>query len=33
MKQSVNFSQLGRGEFYMTVEDFKDSFKYFTIIY
>lgn len=33
LKKKAKFDKLRVGEFYMTVEDFKDSFKYYTITY
>lgn len=33
LKKLAKFDKLKLGEFYMTYEDFKDSFKYYTITY
>ena len=33
LKKLAKFDKLKSGEFYMTYEDFKDSFKYYTITY
>mmetsp|Transcript_39555 Transcript_39555/g.60425 ORF Transcript_39555/g.60425 Transcript_39555/m.60425 type:complete len:274 (-) Transcript_39555:1856-2677(-) len=33
LKKKAKFSELKKGEFFMTVEDFKEGFKYYTITY
>ena len=33
VKKAIGFDKLGNGEFYMTLDDFRQAFNYYTVVY